>query len=112
MPLGVALLAALAAASGALANSNPTDSSGVDACPGYTATNVVTSGPNLTASLVLAGEVCNAYGPDIETLNLQVTYETGASEGALQRGYMRLIYLRSLSYAHSCQDHRCQRHAL
>ncbi|EPS98338.1 hypothetical protein FOMPIDRAFT_133460 [Fomitopsis schrenkii] len=76
MPLGVALLAALAAASGALANSNPTDSSGVDACPGYTATNVVTSGPNLTASLVLAGEVCNAYGPDIETLNLQVTYET------------------------------------
>ncbi|KAH9930888.1 glycosyl hydrolases family 31-domain-containing protein [Fomitopsis serialis] len=43
-----------------------TDPSVLDACPGYTATNV----------LVLAGEACNVYGSDIEALSLQVTYET------------------------------------
>lgn len=81
MPLGVAFLAALVAVSGALANSiSTTSSSELDACPGYTATNVVTSGPNLTASLVLTDDACDVYGPDIETLNLQVTYETGASK--------------------------------
>lgn len=56
-----------------------THSSAVDSCPGYTATNVITQGPNLTANLILAGPACNAYGPDIEQLLLEVTYETGTT---------------------------------
>ncbi|KAI0948834.1 hypothetical protein AcV7_009470 [Taiwanofungus camphoratus] len=48
----------------------------LDACPGYRALNVNMQGPNLTATLVLAGEPCNVFGPDIEWLNLAVTYET------------------------------------
>ncbi|CCM04538.1 uncharacterized protein FIBRA_06719 [Fibroporia radiculosa] len=50
----------------------------LDSCPGYTATNVQTLGPTLTADLVLAGPACNVYGPDIERLLLQVTYETAS----------------------------------
>lgn len=75
MALGTALLAILATAG--YAYGTDTNQSALDACPGYTATDVVTSGPNLTASLVLAGEACNVYGSDIEALSLQVTYETG-----------------------------------
>ena len=103
MPLGGVFLSALAAASGVLANSNSTSSSVLDACPGYTATNVVTSGPNLTASLVLAGDACNVYGPDVETLNLQVTYETGASEGGVHSCCELTCSLSS--YTYSRQDH-------
>ncbi|KZT11187.1 glycoside hydrolase family 31 protein [Laetiporus sulphureus 93-53] len=47
----------------------------LDACPGYKATNVLTNSSTLTANLLLAG-VCNAFGPDIEQLLLEVTYET------------------------------------
>lgn len=36
----------------------------------------MTSGPTLVANLTLAGAACNAYGPDIEQLFLEVTYET------------------------------------
>ncbi|KAF8318802.1 hypothetical protein DL93DRAFT_2124857 [Clavulina sp. PMI_390] len=48
----------------------------VDACPGYKATNVKTSGNTLSATLTLAGTACNVYGPDLQSLKLQVTYET------------------------------------
>ncbi|KAH9842419.1 alpha-glucosidase [Rhodofomes roseus] len=74
MPLGVVLFTVLAIVRCALGTY--TDPSVLDACPGYHATNVATSGPNLTASLALAGEACNVYGSDIQTLSLQVTYET------------------------------------
>ena len=50
----------------------------LDTCPGYEATEVKVSGSMLTAKLVLAGSPCNVFGTDIKTLDLAVTYETGA----------------------------------
>jgi hypothetical protein len=47
----------------------------LDACPGYTATDV---GPTLTAKLALAGAPCNVFGNDTLTLDLAMTYETDA----------------------------------
>ncbi|KAJ7494439.1 alpha-glucosidase [Mycena galericulata] len=48
----------------------------LDACPGYTATNVKVQGGTLTASLKLAGKACNVFGTDIPSLSLEVVYET------------------------------------
>lgn len=48
----------------------------VDACNGYSMSDVSTSDHGLTATLRLIGEPCNAYGNDIETLTLKVGYET------------------------------------
>ncbi|KAH7384493.1 alpha-glucosidase precursor [Pyrenochaeta sp. MPI-SDFR-AT-0127] len=45
-------------------------------CPGYTASNVVTTDSTLTADLTLAGEACNAYSDDIKDLKLLVEYQT------------------------------------
>ncbi|KAJ6630222.1 glycoside hydrolase family 31 protein [Mycena sp. CBHHK59/15] len=50
----------------------------LDACPGYTATNVNVYGGTLTASLKLAGKACNVFGTDIKTLALKVVYETSS----------------------------------
>jgi alpha-glucosidase len=49
----------------------------VDSCPGYTASNVVTTDSSLTADLTLAGAACNAYSDDIKDLKLLVEYQTG-----------------------------------
>ena len=46
-------------------------------CPGYTASNVVSTGSGLKADLKLAGEACNAYGTDLKELTLEVSYDTG-----------------------------------
>ncbi|KAI4677243.1 uncharacterized protein J4E88_007051 [Alternaria novae-zelandiae] len=48
----------------------------VDACPGYTASNVVETGDTLTADLTLSGDACNAYSEDIKDLKLLVEYQT------------------------------------
>ncbi|KAJ7348933.1 alpha-glucosidase [Mycena albidolilacea] len=48
----------------------------LDACPGYTASNVKAEGGTLTASLKLAGKACNVFGTDIPSLALKVVYET------------------------------------
>ncbi|CAN9209744.1 unnamed protein product [Alternaria alternata] len=48
----------------------------VDACPGYTASNVVESDSGLTADLTLSGAACNAYSDDIKDLKLLVEYQT------------------------------------
>ncbi|KAJ6606229.1 alpha-glucosidase [Mycena vulgaris] len=48
----------------------------LDACPGYTASNVKIQGGTLTASLKLAGKACNVFGSDIPSLSLKVVYET------------------------------------
>ncbi|KAJ7891281.1 alpha-glucosidase [Mycena olivaceomarginata] len=48
----------------------------LDACPGYTASNVKAEGGILTASLKLAGKACNVFGTDIPSLALKVVYET------------------------------------
>jgi alpha-glucosidase len=45
-------------------------------CPGYSASNVETSGTGLSADLSLAGSPCNSYGKDIENLRLTVSYDT------------------------------------
>ncbi|KAG6808712.1 hypothetical protein H0H92_003164, partial [Tricholoma furcatifolium] len=47
----------------------------LDACPGYSATNVKIVGSTLTADLVLIGQ-CGVFGPDIQKLDLAVVYET------------------------------------
>lgn len=44
-------------------------------CPGYKASNVKSQGNALTADLTLAGEACNVYGTDIESLSLFVEYQ-------------------------------------
>jgi alpha-glucosidase len=49
----------------------------VDACPGYTASNVVENESTLTADLTLSGDACNAYSDDIKELKLLVEYQTG-----------------------------------
>ncbi|KAF2853273.1 glycoside hydrolase family 31 protein [Plenodomus tracheiphilus IPT5] len=48
----------------------------VDSCPGYAASNVVTTESTLTADLTLAGAACNVYSDDIEDLKLSVEYQT------------------------------------
>ncbi|KAJ7063684.1 glycoside hydrolase family 31 protein [Mycena amicta] len=48
----------------------------LDACPGYTASNVNVQGGTLTAALKLAGKACNVFGDDIPSLSLKVVYET------------------------------------
>lgn len=44
-------------------------------CPGYIASDVEHNQFGFTATLSLAGKACNAYGTDIETLNLEVAYQ-------------------------------------
>lgn len=44
------------------------------ACPGYKASNVQSTSSGVTATLQLAGQACNAYGTDIESLDLTVEY--------------------------------------
>jgi len=47
-----------------------------DACPGYKLSQLREDDHGLTAILKLAGKPCNAYGTDIETLNLTVEYQS------------------------------------
>ncbi|KAJ5745182.1 hypothetical protein N7520_010364 [Penicillium odoratum] len=44
------------------------------ACPGYKASNVHQDSNGLTATLKLAGNPCNAYGTDVDSLDLSITY--------------------------------------
>lgn len=46
------------------------------ACPGYIASNVQDTASGFTATLKLAGEACNVYGTDVESLNLTVEYQS------------------------------------
>ncbi|KAI0657124.1 alpha-glucosidase [Cubamyces menziesii] len=76
MSLRAALRFALLGQLVLLSRATVIDPAALDACPGYRAKNVFTFGPKLTADLVLAGKACNVFGPDIEQLKLEVTYET------------------------------------
>lgn len=69
--------AAAAAATTVLSRADTSNSSTLDNCPGYKASNVQTTDSGLTAELSLAGAACNVYGDDLKDLILQVTYETG-----------------------------------
>jgi alpha-glucosidase len=44
-------------------------------CPGYTASNVVKNAYGFSASLSLAGQACNVYGTDVDSLNLKVQFQ-------------------------------------
>jgi len=58
---------------------NVLDPEAVDAqtvCPGYKASNVVRNAFGFSATLSLAGEPCNVYGTDIDSLNLTVQYQS------------------------------------
>ncbi|KAH7909434.1 glycoside hydrolase family 31 protein [Hygrophoropsis aurantiaca] len=48
----------------------------VGACPGYSLQSLVESDVGFIAELELAGPACNAFGQDIESLGIQVTYES------------------------------------
>lgn len=63
---------------GAPVIANVEDPQAVDAqsvCPGYTASDAVTTDVGLTAQLSLAGPPCNVYGNDIDRLSLTVEYQ-------------------------------------
>ncbi|KAJ5710405.1 hypothetical protein N7488_004561, partial [Penicillium malachiteum] len=44
------------------------------ACPGYKASRIRQDDRGLTAKLVLAGKACNAYGNDVDALDLSIEY--------------------------------------
>jgi alpha-glucosidase len=48
----------------------------LESCPGYRASNVVSTGSTLTADLTLNGPACNVYGTDLTDLKLVVEYQT------------------------------------
>lgn len=71
-------LVLLGSAIPALANSlESRQSQSLDACPGYTASNVRNDGATVMADLALAGPACNVYGKDLTNLKLLVEYQTG-----------------------------------
>ena len=49
----------------------------LDACHGYSASAIQATSTTLTAQLQFINGSCNVYGPDLQTLSLTVTYETG-----------------------------------
>jgi len=49
----------------------------LDACRGYVASAIQTDLTGLTAQLHFVNGSCNVYGPDLQTLSLSVTYQTG-----------------------------------
>ncbi|KAJ7807951.1 glycosyl hydrolases family 31-domain-containing protein, partial [Mycena leptocephala] len=53
-----------------------THSFNVSTCPGYTLSDLSETQNGLSAKLDLAGPACNAFGADIASLTIQVTYET------------------------------------
>lgn len=75
MKLWTSVLFSGLASAGALVNRD--GDKALAQCPGYTASNVKTSGSGLTAHLTLAGKACDAYSDDLKQLVLEVTYETG-----------------------------------
>jgi alpha-glucosidase len=68
--------AALPALGGSLSTRQ---SSSLEACPGYTASNIKDDGSRVTADLSLAGTACDVYGKDLTDLKLEVEYQTGTS---------------------------------
>ncbi len=52
----------------------------VNECPGYKATNVQQGTGKLTADLHIAGDSCNVFGTDLHDLKLLVEYQTSWSK--------------------------------
>jgi alpha-glucosidase len=81
-------------------------SSLLDKCPGYTASNVQNDGSTVTADLTLAGTACNAYGEDLTKLKLLVEYQTGTLHYSLVRSAILIIILITNRTATSRKDLR------
>jgi hypothetical protein len=74
----------------------------LDACPGYTASNVKVVGGTMTASLKLAGKACNVFGTDLASLSLKVVYETSEWTTIYSIvGFKRVLH----SEPYPCQNH-------
>lgn len=80
------------------------DPTAVDAqqvCPGYTASNVVNNTFGFTATLKLAGAACNAYGDDVQVLNLTVqTQNADRLSVNISPAYL-VSFLRQMSCIHT-----------
>ncbi|KAG5336840.1 hypothetical protein C0989_011815 [Termitomyces sp. Mn162] len=74
--LNIFYATAIALFQASISHSTFIDSAVLDACSGYSATNVMSAGATLTADLVLNGDGCAVFGPDIKRLGLTVIYET------------------------------------
>jgi alpha-glucosidase len=77
MKMKLHLISALAGATAVFNLVQGSTSSQLESCPGYSASNIATTGNTLTADLNLAGPVCNTFGQDLANLKLFVQYETG-----------------------------------
>ena len=65
-------------------------------CPGYKVVDVKESDTGVKADLELAGDKCDVYGDDLESLTLEVTYETGESTLGLHRDCGRTYILTKI----------------
>ncbi|KAI3326439.1 glycoside hydrolase family 31 protein [Xylariaceae sp. AK1471] len=70
------LFMAVAVSAAALTGVGHSTSDLLSACPGYSASNIKTTGSGLTADLTLAGKGCDVYGTDLKNLVLEVSYDT------------------------------------
>lgn len=55
---------------------DPNAANAQSVCPGYKAGNVQHNQFGFTATLTLAGDPCNVYGDDVESLDLAVEYQS------------------------------------
>ncbi|KAI9699860.1 MAG: hypothetical protein M1820_007035 [Bogoriella megaspora] len=74
--VGAASLSSCGVIAPGYGGSGTNGSSGLDSCPGYSASNLVQGDTSFTADLSLAGTACNTYGDDIQNLTLKVEYES------------------------------------
>jgi len=82
-----------------------TTAQNLDSCPGYRASNVVSTGSTLTADLSLNGPACNVYGTDLTDLKLVVEYQTGMY---IINSKQTTFYTKiSNRYSSACPDLRC-----
>ena len=77
----------------------------LESCPGYRASNVVSTASTLTADLTLNGPACNVYGTDLTDLKLVVEYQTGMV--ILNPVYEPINTETFDRYSSACSDLRC-----
>jgi hypothetical protein len=77
-----------------------THSFNVSTCPGYTLSDLSETQNGLTAKLDLAGPACNAFGADIASLTIQVTYETQSRYASANSPGCRIFKQRKAACGH------------
>jgi alpha-glucosidase len=55
---------------------DPSAKNAQNVCPGYKASNLKNNSLGITATLTLAGDACNVYGDDVDSLQLTVEYQS------------------------------------